>query len=81
MPRHDCPDASASISRGPGAIDANGKLIVLASSDLKAENSLEQPTHVAPVEKPLASAASGFELALDPQSFTVLRARYGAASR
>ena len=62
-------------------IGANGKLIVLASSDPKAENSLEQPTHLAPVEKPLASSASGFEVALDPQSFTVLRARYAAGNR
>jgi alpha-L-arabinofuranosidase len=67
--------------KGAGAIDANGKLIVLASSDPKAENSVEQPNHLAPVEKPLASSAAGFELALDPQSFSVLRARYGAANR
>ena len=62
-------------------IGANGKLIVLASSDPKAENSIEQPTHLAPVEKPLAASAAGLEVGLDPQSFTVLRARYGAGNR
>ena len=67
--------------KGAGAIQGNGRLIVLASADLKAENSLDQPTRLAPVEKPLAASASGFDLTLDPQSFTVIRAKYGAGKR
>jgi alpha-L-arabinofuranosidase len=53
-----------------------GRLTVLASADLKAENSLEQPTRVAPAEKPLPASGAGFDLTLEPQSFTVLRAKY-----
>jgi alpha-L-arabinofuranosidase len=63
--------------KGIGAVQGDGRLMVLASGDLKAENSLDQPARLAPVEKPLAPSSAGFDLTLDPQSFTVLRARYG----
>ena len=59
-----------------GTLRGEGRLLVLASADLKAENSLDQPTRLAPVERRVAPSASGFDLTLDPQSFTVLRARY-----
>jgi alpha-N-arabinofuranosidase len=63
--------------KGVGAIQGNGRVTALASADLKAENSLEQPTRVAPADKPLAApAASGFDLTLEPQSFIVIRAEY-----
>ena len=51
-----------------------------ASADLKAENSLDQPTRLAPVDKSLIASSSGFDLRLDPQSFTVIRAKYSNRS-
>ena len=62
--------------KGAGSIQGNARLIVLASADLKAENSLDQPTRLAPVEKSLTASSSSFDLTLDPQSFTVIRAKY-----
>ena len=62
--------------KGAGALQGAGRLLVLASADLKAENSLEQPTRLAPAERSVAAASAGFDLTLDPQSFTVLRAKY-----
>jgi alpha-L-arabinofuranosidase len=53
---------------GPG-----GKAFVLQSEDLKAENSLDHPTKVAPVEKQLQLSGSGFSYEVLPRSFTVLR--------
>jgi alpha-L-arabinofuranosidase len=62
--------------KGAGSLRGEGRLLVLASADPKAENSLEQPTRVAPVERTVAPSSSGFDLTLDPQSLTVLRAGY-----
>jgi alpha-N-arabinofuranosidase len=62
--------------KGAGAVQGNARLIVLASADLKAENGLDQPTRLAPVERPLAVSSSTFDVTLDPQSFTVMRAKY-----
>jgi alpha-N-arabinofuranosidase len=53
---------------GPG-----GKAFVLQSEDLKAENSLDQPTKVTPVEKQLQLSGSEFSYEVLPRSFTVLR--------
>ena len=50
-----------------------GKAIVLSSNDLKAENSLDDPTRVSPVEKPLSATSGEFTYALAPNSLTVLR--------
>ena len=49
-----------------------GAVFVLQSSDLKAENSLDQPTKIAPVERVLPMS-SGFVYGFMPHSFTVLR--------
>jgi alpha-L-arabinofuranosidase len=54
----------------------SGQLVVLASSDLAIENSLDQPKHFVPVEKSVTGASGGFDLILEPQSFTVLRVKY-----
>ena len=59
--------------KGAGSIQGNARLIVLASADLKDENSLDQPTRLAPVEKSLTASSSSFDLTLVPQSFTVIR--------
>ena len=50
-----------------------GRMLVLASADLQAENSLDQPTRVAPVESALALDGPGLRLELQPDSVTVLR--------
>lgn len=50
-----------------------GKTFVLTSADLKAENTLNEPMKVAPVEQPLAIAANRISYTLAPQSLTVLR--------
>lgn len=57
-----------------GARSVNGgKSLTLTSSDAKGENSLDEPTRISPVEKPLAAASSEFNYALAPNSLTVLR--------
>jgi alpha-L-arabinofuranosidase len=53
----------------------DGRLSVLASRDADTENGLDQPTRLAPVDRPLAGVPGGFDLTLAPQSFTVLRAK------
>ncbi len=61
--------------KGIANVKGDGHVTVLASDDLKAENSLEQPARVAPADKSLSASAGGFDLTLPPQSFTVLRAK------
>ena len=51
-----------------------GRAFVLAGPDLKAENSLDEPTRVAPQEREVAAGAGGLALTLAPNSLTVLRA-------
>jgi alpha-L-arabinofuranosidase len=46
---------------------------VLQSSDLKAENSLDQPTKIGPVERQFSNAGGEFVYTFMPHSFTVLR--------
>jgi alpha-N-arabinofuranosidase len=58
---------------GAGPMSGGGKALVLASPDLKVENSLDAPTKIAPVEKPLAAASGEFSYAFAPNSLTVLR--------
>jgi alpha-L-arabinofuranosidase len=48
-------------------------MIVLSGTDLKAENSLDQPVHLAPVESEIALQGPEVRLDLQPQSLTVLR--------
>ena len=50
-----------------------GRALVLASADLKAENSFEQPSKVAPVEQKLTVSSSEFAYTFAPNSLTVLR--------
>lgn len=58
-----------------GAKNANqkGKVFVLSSADLKAENSLQEPTKVAPVEQSIAVNAGKISMTLNPNSLSVLR--------
>jgi alpha-N-arabinofuranosidase len=57
---------------GAGSV-RGGRSYTLASSDLKAENSLDEPTRLSPVEKPLSAQGSEFTHAFAPNSLTVLR--------
>ncbi len=50
-----------------------GKVFVLGSADLKAENSLDGPTKISPIEKPLQIASDEFAYTLTPQSMSVFR--------
>lgn len=54
-------------------VTKSGKAIVLASSDLMAENSLIAPVKVAPMEQPMKVSGPEFTQSLPPQSVTVLR--------
>jgi alpha-L-arabinofuranosidase len=58
---------------GAKQIGKTGRAIVLASPDLKAENSFEEPKKVAPVERPLSVSSSEFSFTLAPYSLTILR--------
>jgi alpha-N-arabinofuranosidase len=50
-----------------------GKVFILESSDLKAENSLDNPMKVAPIERPLTVPAGEFAYTFTPNSLTVIR--------
>jgi alpha-N-arabinofuranosidase len=54
---------------------SGGRTLTLSSGDLKAENSLEEPTRLSPVERPLTASGSEFTYRLAPNSLTVLRVR------
>src|SRR5215207_1219435 len=58
---------------GARGVGGGGKAFVLSSNDLKAENSLDEPTKVAPVERPLSVSSGEFTHTFAPRSLTVLR--------
>ena len=58
---------------GAKTASRTGRAFVLRSEDMKAENSLDQPTKVAPVEQPLPVSTGEFSYKFLPHSFTVLR--------
>ena len=58
---------------GTTAANKTGTALILQSSDLKAENSLDHPTRVAPVVKQLRIAGGEFDYTFMPHSMTVLR--------
>ena len=58
---------------GPKQVGKTGKTYVLESSDLKAENSLDNPSRVAPVERQITVSGNQFPFTLTPQSLTVIR--------
>jgi alpha-N-arabinofuranosidase len=58
---------------GAGRPGRTGTAFVLQSEELKGENSLDHPTKIAPVERPLPVSGSEFSYTLLPRSFTVLR--------
>jgi alpha-N-arabinofuranosidase len=58
---------------GVSKVSPTAKTFVLENADLKAENSLDNPMKVVPVERPLQVSSSQFAYSLSPQSLTVLR--------
>lgn len=58
---------------GPKKVAKSVRTFVLESSDLKAENSLDNPMRVAPVEKQITVSANQFAHTFTPQSLTVIR--------
>ncbi|HWP44892.1 MAG TPA: alpha-L-arabinofuranosidase C-terminal domain-containing protein [Blastocatellia bacterium] len=64
---------------GAKQVNRSGKAIVLASPDLKAENSLAEPLKIAPVERAFEAPSAEFAFTLAPNSLTVLRV--GVAAR
>ncbi len=58
---------------GANNVGKTGKAFVLESTDLRAENSLDNPTRVAPVERQVSISSGEFAYTLTPQSLTVLR--------
>jgi len=58
---------------GLRSVVRTGEEIVLTAPDLKAENSLEEPTKVVPRERDFAVPGGEFEHTLAPHSLTVLR--------
>ena len=56
-------------------IVSTGKLITLQSDDLRAMNSFENPTNVAPKEENINVNSKGTSLTLKPYSFTIVRVK------
>ena len=65
--------AKTSISLGGAAPKGTVRSTVLASDDLKAENSLDAPKKVAPVESTVQASGSGLDLTLPASSLSVVR--------
>ena len=62
--------------QGAPAASEKARAFVL-TADPKAENDLDHPTRVAPVESSVAAGSSPFDVTLPPSSVTVLRLRQG----
>lgn len=58
---------------GARKLASEGRAIVLASGNLKAENSLDQPTRIVPREKAFTLRPPELAINLEPYSLTVLR--------
>lgn len=58
---------------GAGKMGTHGKAFVLASADLKVENTLNEPKKIAPSEQAITVSSNHLNYTLAPQSLTVLR--------
>jgi alpha-N-arabinofuranosidase len=65
---------------GAKKLRKTGKASVLTYADLKAENTLQEPTKISPTEQQVAVSGSEFNYTLAPRSVTVLRIGSGAIS-
>jgi alpha-L-arabinofuranosidase len=59
--------------RGAAAVKADGGKAIVLSGRPNDENTLDEPTKVAPKEEPLTGAAASFHRTFPPHSLTVLR--------
>lgn len=60
---------------GVGKLSANGKLIVLSSTQQDGVNTLDDPKQISPVEKSIQVKGKKISVALNPSSFTILRVK------
>jgi alpha-L-arabinofuranosidase len=58
---------------GAAKVGSSGKAFILAGSDLKGENSLDEPAKIAPVEQQVAVSSGEITFTLAPNSLSVLR--------
>jgi alpha-N-arabinofuranosidase len=58
---------------GAAKVAPAGKAFILSASDLKGENSLDEPAKIAPVERQIAVSSNEFTFTLTPNSLSVLR--------
>jgi alpha-N-arabinofuranosidase len=58
---------------GAAKVGSSGKAFILAASDLKAENSLDEPAKIVPVERQVEVPSGEFVFTLAPNSLSVLR--------
>ena len=69
---NDSLDAAVQLE-GVGAVSPSGKAIVLTGDNLEAQNSIAEPTKIAPREEAVTDAAASFKRTFPPRSFTLLR--------
>lgn len=70
---HSAESRQAVINVSGAKVGAKAKVITLASKDLEAENSLEEPRKVAPVESSQDLSSGDLPVTVAPWSFTVYR--------
>jgi alpha-N-arabinofuranosidase len=58
---------------GADKLSSQGSVTLLRGNSLQAVNSLDNPTAVSPVTKPVELNGKQLDLALDPYSFSVIR--------
>jgi alpha-N-arabinofuranosidase len=66
---------------GSKQVQKNAQAIVLAGSDLRAENSLTEPMKISPVERPFTISSGEFDYRIAPNSLTVLRLSVTTSAR
>jgi alpha-N-arabinofuranosidase len=71
-PGNDAIEAKINLA-GVSQVEPEGVAIVLAGSNLKDVNSMEQPKKISPVESKFDKVASNFTYSFQPHSMTVLR--------
>lgn len=65
------------VFEGSSRLASRGKMTVLQSDDPEAENSLEHPDMVSPVEKEIKVRKDGMEISMQPYSLNVVRIKNG----
>ncbi|MGS2763717.1 alpha-L-arabinofuranosidase C-terminal domain-containing protein [Sinomicrobium sp. M5D2P9] len=63
------------VFKGVSRLHSRGKITVLQSDDLQAENSLDNAKHVSPAEKEIKVKKDGLQVSLQPYSVNVIRVK------